>query len=82
MKCVSWGTCVETDMVFDNLVRVMRPDRTEAHYGEMGRIVIKLPLPPGTMSTLFKSPDRFVKTYFSEYPVSLSTESLSLLSLR
>ncbi|CAG0923299.1 unnamed protein product, partial [Notodromas monacha] len=33
-----------------------------------GRIVIKSPLPPGNMTTLYESPDRFVKTYFSEYP--------------
>lgn len=31
-------------------VRVLREDHTEADPGELGRVVIKLPFPPGTMS--------------------------------
>ena len=51
-------------------VHVLRPDGTEANRNELGRIVCKLPLPPGTMSTLYKAPERFVQVYFSKYPVS------------
>lgn len=29
----------------------------------------RLPLPPGTMSTLWKADDRFKKTYFTKFPV-------------
>jgi propionyl-CoA synthetase len=49
-------------------VHVLRPDGTEANWNELGRIVCKLPLPPGTMSTLYKAPERFVQVYFSKYP--------------
>lgn len=48
----------------------MRPDGTRALPNELGRLVIKLPLPPGNMSTLYKNNDLFQKTYFQKYPVS------------
>ena len=51
-------------------VHVLHPDGTEADRNELGRIVCKLPLPPGTMSTLYKAPERFLQVYFSKYPVS------------
>ena len=35
---------------------------------ELGRVVCKLPMPPGTMSTLYKGNDRFIETYFEKYP--------------
>lgn len=35
---------------------------------ELGRIVVKLPLPPGNMSTLYKNDDLFEKVYFQLYP--------------
>ncbi|KAJ9596889.1 hypothetical protein L9F63_012145, partial [Diploptera punctata] len=49
-------------------VHILRSDGTEADWNELGRIVCKLPLPPGTMSTLYKAPDRFLQIYFSKYP--------------
>jgi len=49
-------------------IRVIREDQTEAEPNELGRIVAKLPMPPGCMSTLFKADQRFVDTYFSAYP--------------
>jgi propionyl-CoA synthetase len=49
-------------------IRVLREDNTEAEANEMGRIVIKLPLPPGTMSTLWENDDLFRSTYFQNYP--------------
>lgn len=49
-------------------VGVLRSDGTEAAPQELGRIVVKLPMPPGTMSTLYKSEDRFKSVYFSRYP--------------
>ncbi|EEB15004.1 luciferase, putative, partial [Pediculus humanus corporis] len=49
-------------------VRILRKDGTEADFLELGRIVVKLPLPPGTMSTLYKADDRFIETYFTKYP--------------
>lgn len=34
---------------------------------ELGRIVIKLPLPPGTIQTLWENDQLFLKTYFEKY---------------
>ncbi|CAH1156104.1 unnamed protein product [Phaedon cochleariae] len=47
-------------------VRVLRKDGTDADINELGRIAIKLPLPPGVLSTLYKADERFVKTYFTK----------------
>lgn len=55
---------------FPIAVHILRPDGTEADCSELGRIVCKLPLPPGTMSTLYKAPGRFLQVYFSKYHVS------------
>ncbi|KAK4872012.1 hypothetical protein RN001_016136 [Aquatica leii] len=49
-------------------VRVILPNGREAKPNELGRIVVKLPLPPGTMSTLYKAPEQFYKIYFAKYP--------------
>ncbi|EFA12019.1 Acetyl-coenzyme A synthetase-like Protein [Tribolium castaneum] len=49
-------------------IKILRSDGMEASNNELGRIVIKLPLPPGTMSTLYQAPERFCQVYFSRYP--------------
>ncbi|MDH3747602.1 MAG: propionyl-CoA synthetase [Gammaproteobacteria bacterium] len=36
--------------------------------GEIGALVLKSPLPPGTFTTLWNADDRFVSAYFSNYP--------------
>ena len=36
--------------------------------GEIGAIVVKLPMPPGSLPTLWNNDDRFVESYMSEYP--------------
>lgn len=40
----------------------------ELNSNELGRIVVKLPLPPGNMSTLYRNDDLFEKVYFQRYP--------------
>jgi len=40
----------------------------EVPVGEMGEVIIKLPLPPGTMQGLYGSADRFMKSYYDRYP--------------
>ncbi|KAG8223344.1 hypothetical protein J437_LFUL001222 [Ladona fulva] len=40
-------------------VRILRDDGSEAAIGEEGRIAARLPLPPGTLSTLYKNPEMF-----------------------
>lgn len=36
--------------------------------GEIGAISIKLPLPPGALSTLWQNDQRFIESYMEEYP--------------
>ncbi|WP_411892249.1 propionate-CoA ligase PrpE [Yoonia sp. SDW83-1] len=36
--------------------------------GELGAIAVKLPLPPGTLPTLWNADDRFIKSYLTTFP--------------
>jgi propionyl-CoA synthetase len=36
--------------------------------GELGAIAVKLPLPPGTLPTLWNAEDRFRKSYLTQFP--------------
>ena len=49
-------------------IRVMRDDSGESSAGEIGKIVIKLPLPPGCFPTLWNNDDGFIQSYLSQYP--------------
>jgi propionyl-CoA synthetase len=49
-------------------VRVLNPDGEQMAAGEIGALVIKSPLPPGTFTTLWNAQDRFKKAYFSRFP--------------
>ncbi|MET0456765.1 MAG: propionyl-CoA synthetase [Mycobacterium sp.] len=49
-------------------VRVLRPDGTQCDTGEEGAICVKLPLPPGTLPTLWGDDDRYVASYLSAFP--------------
>ncbi|XP_005178117.2 acyl-CoA synthetase short-chain family member 3, mitochondrial [Musca domestica] len=49
-------------------IKVVHADGTECEPLELGRIVIKLPLPPGNMSTLYENDELFKKLYFTKYP--------------
>lgn len=60
------GTSGKPFVGFD--VQVLTEDGKEAEPGQLGRIVCRLPLPPGFMSSLYKAPDRYVETYFSKFP--------------
>ena len=48
-------------------VKVLKADKSEAKVNEMGDIVVKLPLPPGTFPTLWNANERYKKTYMSNY---------------
>ncbi|XP_065202851.1 acyl-CoA synthetase short-chain family member 3, mitochondrial isoform X1 [Planococcus citri] len=48
-------------------VKILRDDGTECNTHELGRITVKLPLPPGTMCTLYRADERFVETYFKKF---------------
>ncbi len=49
-------------------VRVVGNDGEELPAGEEGNIVIKLPLPPGTLATLWRNEDRFLSSYMTTFP--------------
>ena len=49
-------------------VRVVDPQNREMKRGEVGALVIKLPLPPGTFLTLWNADERFVASYLSQFP--------------
>ena len=48
-------------------VKIIKPDQTLAKPNEMGDIVVKLPLPPGTFPTLWNADKRYEETYMTNY---------------
>ena len=49
-------------------VRILSEEGEEMPDGEMGNIVIKLPLPPSCLPTLWGNDQRFIDSYLSKYP--------------
>ena len=49
-------------------VRILDEGGHELPPGELGAIAIKLPLPPGTLPTLWNAEDRFRKSYLTTFP--------------
>ena len=49
-------------------VRVLAPDGEEVPAGTEGAIMIRTPLPPGTLTTLWGNDDNYVQTYLSRVP--------------
>nr|KAG5695684.1 hypothetical protein BaRGS_022361 [Batillaria attramentaria] len=49
-------------------VKVFNESGKEAACGELGEIFVKLPLPPGSFSTLWNAEERFKETYFIQKP--------------
>ena len=49
-------------------VQVLDTDGEPVEPGEIGALVVKLPLPPGTFVTLWNAPDRFRSAYFDHFP--------------
>ena len=47
---------------------VLGPEGKPLPRGEIGALVVRLPLPPGTLLTLWNADERFVDAYMSEYP--------------
>ncbi len=48
-------------------IRVLNAEGQEVNEGEMGHIVLKLPLPPGALTTLWNDDERYVASYLSAY---------------
>ena len=49
-------------------VRILDADGAEVPAGDTGGIMVKLPLPPGSLLTLWEADGRFVESYLDEYP--------------
>ncbi|MDP6346349.1 MAG: propionyl-CoA synthetase, partial [Alphaproteobacteria bacterium] len=49
-------------------VRVVDDGCNEVARGETGAIVIKLPMPPGCLPTLWQADDRYIESYLEEFP--------------
>ena len=49
-------------------VRVLNSDLKEVPRGDIGAICVKLPLPPGTLPTLWGADERYRKSYLADYP--------------
>ena len=49
-------------------IQILNEEGDQIKAGELGAIAIKLPLPPGTLPTLWKAPERFVSSYLTTFP--------------
>jgi propionyl-CoA synthetase len=49
-------------------LRILRPDGSQCDANEEGAICVRLPLPPGTLPTLWGDDDRYVASYLSAFP--------------
>ena len=48
-------------------IQILKPAATQAKASEMGDVVVKLPLPPGTFPTLWKADKRYKENYMDPY---------------
>jgi propionyl-CoA synthetase len=60
------GSCAKAVPGYD--VRVLNDEGTEVVDNEIGNIVIKLPLPPGCLPTLWNKDAEYVGSYLDSYP--------------
>ena len=49
-------------------VKIVDDECNEVPAGTEGNIVVKLPLPPGTLVTLWRNDERFIKSYMTKFP--------------
>jgi len=49
-------------------IKILKSDGKEAKPNEMGDVVVKLPLPPGTFPTLWNADQKYKDNYMSTYP--------------
>ncbi len=65
MQKTKYGSACKAVPGYD--VKVLKSDSSIAKPNEMGDIVVKLPLPPGTFPTLWNADERYKKTYMANY---------------
>ena len=49
-------------------VQVVNPENEVVKAGDIGALVVKLPLPPGSLPTLWNNDEGYVKSYLEEFP--------------
>ncbi len=49
-------------------VMVVNPENEVVKAGDIGALVVKLPLPPGSLPTLWNNDEGYVKSYLEEFP--------------
>jgi propionyl-CoA synthetase len=49
-------------------LQVVDDDGKQVAPGEIGALVVKLPLPPGTLPTLWQNDERYLESYLEEFP--------------
>jgi propionyl-CoA synthetase len=60
-------------------LQVLAEDGTQVAAGTTGTLAVRLPLPPGAMTTLWRDDDRFVKSYMSAFPGYYSSNDGGLI---
>jgi len=60
-------------------IEILAEDGTPKPVGELGAIAIKLPLPPGTLPTLWNAEARFRKSYLDTFPGYYETGDAGLM---
>ncbi len=65
MQKTKYGSACKAVPGYD--VKIIKPDHSIAKPNEMGDIVVKLPLPPGTFPTLWNADKRYELNYMSNY---------------
>src|SRR3954470_21189403 len=60
-------------------VRVVDKDGNERGAGEIGAIVVRLPMPPGATPTLWHGEERFLESYLSRFPDCYETADAGYL---
>ncbi len=60
-------------------VKILDNDGNELLRGELGAVAIKLPLPPGSLPTLWNAEERFKKSYLSTFPGFYETGDAGLI---
>jgi propionyl-CoA synthetase len=71
------GSCTKPVPGYD--IRVLDAAGNEVEAGQTGNIVVRLPLPPGCFTTLWKNETDYVKTYFSAYPGNYLTSDAGFI---
>lgn len=60
-------------------IQILSPEGKPLPAGELGAVAIKLPLPPGTLPTLWNADDRYHKSYLTTFPGYYETGDAGLI---